>query len=252
MGGVAGDSESADQEPVHAADLLGTTLRRAREERLLKLEIVARRAGLTASLLSRYERGRVSVAWPIFVRVLETMDLQPRLTVERRFADIDPEIDAWAEKTPTERIGGFGDQLSEFVEAFATRGVTWAATGATAAVLLGVPLTLRRAEIAVPDDALPEVLSALKAAWVKPDLPIGDPLRYISALELLQTRQRTPWMAPMARLDVVVVPRSALVGLVTVRVEDTDVPVMPLHALDLDDDETVRRTLDRVRARRSG
>ncbi|MFL6137054.1 MAG: helix-turn-helix domain-containing protein [Frankiaceae bacterium] len=229
---------------------LGELLRGLRHERLLRLQDVARRAGLEPSTLSRYERGLIGVGWPLFQRVLAGLDLQARVVIERRYVDVDGEIDRMAALPVVERLGPAADDVALVAAALVGHGVRFALAGATAAVVLGVPLPLRCLQLAVAEDDLEVVPAAMRSCWGRLVLPAGDPLAYAGAREVLRQRPVTPWRLLASELELASMPAAVLERATRVRLGAEDVPVLPLDAL-LVEDPALRRTLDRFAARQS-
>ena len=237
------------------AQELGAVLRKLRHERLLRLRDVAGPAGLTPSSLSRVERGLVEARWPLFQRALAALDLQARVVIERRYVDLDAEIDQMTARTPLERLGEAADDLSTVAAAMRRHGVRFALAGTAAAVVLGVPLPLRRLKVAVAAADLDAVPAAMRACWARPALPAGDPLCWAAPGDLLRQRPVTPWQLPLGELELTVLPAPLLERASLVRLgvgegaeEAEAVPVLPLDALVVDD-PALRRTLDRFRER---
>jgi transcriptional regulator with XRE-family HTH domain len=231
---------------------LGGLLKQLRHERLLRLQDVAGPAGVADSTLSRVERGLVEARWSLFQRALAALDLQARVVVERRYVDIDGEIDRMLARSPEERLGDELGNVATVAAALREHAVRFALAGATAAVVLGVPLPLRRLQVAVAADDLEAVPTAMRSCRARPALPLGDPLRWVGAGELLRQRPVTPWQLLLGELELAVTATSVVERATPVQLGaamEVAVPVLPLDAL-IVDDPVLLRTLDRFRARR--
>ncbi len=85
----------------HADPILAALLKRLREERGIKQEQLAFNASLTASALSRIERGITSPAWVTVVRIAVALDVglvEIAATLERSRAP--------STETPADATGG--------------------------------------------------------------------------------------------------------------------------------------------------
>jgi transcriptional regulator with XRE-family HTH domain len=230
------------------ADGLGPLLRSLRHQRLLPLRDVAKRAGLATSTLSRCERGKAGVDWATFQRVLGALDLQARVVIERRYVDLDAEIDRVAALSVLERLGDDGDSVVELVAGLRRQGVRVALCGATAAIVMGVPLSVRCVQLAFADEDVGAVPAAMRSCLGRLALPAGDPDRYVGPAELLAVRTVTPWRLIYCDVELTKMPARALERAVGVRLGDVEVPVLPLDLL-LVDDPACQRMLDRFRDR---
>lgn len=233
-------------------------IRQARDRAGLDQRALAARGGCSQSALSCYERGTTSPSVSTLERLLAACGLQVRWELEPLWSDADaaltrpvlPLVDR-VRAALTEP--GYLAVLTREVEG---RGVPVALAGALAAVIHGLPVTTRRAEVWVPDDdeALEEVFVALDAARAQPrDRGLGVDEWSTAHLRALPT---THWrLRQTVDVDLRVVPADRLARLDRVSVPGTsygdaalDLPVLPLDALVLAEPSAARllqRLLDR-------
>ncbi|WP_203719352.1 helix-turn-helix domain-containing protein, partial [Asanoa siamensis] len=134
-----------DPEGYGLTTAIAPLLRLEREKAALTQAQLARRAGTTQQHLSRLEQGKVSPTASLLDRLFDALNLQLRLTVEARDADLDATLDAGGE---TE------DDLA--AELMMTRAVTktlppevpFLLDGQLGAALHGTPIKVRRTDLA--------------------------------------------------------------------------------------------------------
>ncbi|MDX6286445.1 MAG: hypothetical protein QOG53_1930 [Frankiales bacterium] len=136
------------------ADLVRTL----RERSGLSQQELADRAGVSQSVISRLERGKVLPGLDFLGRVLESLELQLILGTAPLWQTIDEQLEAAAGRSVEDVFedaelllfdGGFSllaadDSLAEIPHRFC---------GLTAAALLGAPVPIAQCEVVIPNDA---------------------------------------------------------------------------------------------------
>ncbi|MGH3423096.1 MAG: helix-turn-helix domain-containing protein [Nocardioidaceae bacterium] len=149
-------------------DSIAAVLFRLRWELCYSQEILARMLGISQARLSVYERGEVTPTWDVLARMLERIQLRPRIILE----------DTWEET---------GSDLREAAPVLAdlTNGYDWAATGELAARLLehaeqAADLTVLLAAPGRDLQRLHENLSGSQAfVWDRENGPLGQRYRVV-------------------------------------------------------------------------
>jgi len=216
------------------ATAIAPLLRAEREKAALTQAQLAGRAGTTQQHVSSLERGRLAPTTSLLDRLFDALDLQLRVTVEQRDADLDAGIDAAHEDD---------DQVA--AELRTTRTVTrtlnpevpFLIDGQLGAAMLGVPIKVRRTELAFAEPDAEQVAKWLAQlpnvrrwsdAWqdyapIDRDPRKPGPLRYW-----------TPWCELHLRLLPTLPPP------VEVIVEGQHHRVRPLPAIEADDPQIAR------------
>lgn len=142
-----------------------TILRRARRLAELSQREMADRAGLTASVIGDYERGRSSPTVRQLDRLLAAAGFQLETELVRRGADVDSLIKRALITPIEERVQDFRQVLNAFLPA--PDGLPFVIEGAAAAALQGAPIPASWLGVAVPDrdDALYRLAGAITAAF---------------------------------------------------------------------------------------
>jgi len=125
-------------------------LRDARDRAGMSQAELARNAGVDASLISQYERGRRAPGVAMLDRLVAAAGLQLRVELEPLGADIDARVRKAMARSPEERAG-----LTEYVYRGLVEwldGVPFVVEGLAAALLQGTPVDVRRVDIRLPDE----------------------------------------------------------------------------------------------------
>jgi transcriptional regulator with XRE-family HTH domain len=147
---------------------LATMLRDARHRAYLSQGAMAARSGVPQSSIAAFELRRRLPSLTVLARLLAALDLQPHITFEPRFVDLDALIDAAARATPMQRLlsawrhWSFPDRLMHRLAGPEGHAVV---AGPVAAALQGAPLTADRLDLLVPRD--PAVLQALERMFLE-------------------------------------------------------------------------------------
>lgn len=227
---------------------IGCLLRRARESRELSQEDLAELSGISQSVISAYERERKQPGWVAAERLFAAKGLQMRIELEPLDADLDRQIDAYAAMTAEERLRALPYVLKALDSHL--EGIPLVVTGAAAAALHRVPVPVRRVDLLLPDtDAAVDAFCAqlrkyLGRLW-RPETESWIGSAYYP--EVLREHGTTLWMFIIDQIRVTLV--EELPQAVTVVVDGTNIPALPLHEIELADPEAAR-LLARVRDRR--
>jgi transcriptional regulator with XRE-family HTH domain len=216
------------------ATAIAPLLRAEREKAALTQAQLARRAGTTQQHVSRLERGGLAPTTALLDRLFDALDLQLRVTVEQRDADLDAYIDA-AREDDDQVVAEL--QLTRAVTRSLNPEVPYLIDGQLGAAMLGVPIKVRRTELAFASADTEQVASWLAElpnvrrwsdAWhdyapIDRDPRKAGPLRYW-----------TPWCELHLRLLPTLPPP------VEVMVEGEPHRVRPLYAIEADDPQIAR------------
>lgn len=180
-------------------------LREARFEALLTQRQLAKRVGIAASSLSRYESGRAQPSLPMLDRILAACGKQVRGALEHLHADLDAELDALAAQSHRERLWSIEFLTPDFVQALpdgVVIGSAWAAA------LHGLPHEHDSGRLWLPDDpaTLDEMTAMLK--WRHPWLYVdGEPTSPFICLDTWARHPVARWRSTTAGFfETVVVP----------------------------------------------
>jgi transcriptional regulator with XRE-family HTH domain len=237
---------------VHAGRMdPGALIRQARQAAGLTQRELARRAGVTRTALSHYERRRRIPTIAMLEAVLAGAGQQVRAELEQLDSDVERAIAAVSEQPMADRDGVFGwGQINRIAE------VAHRVEGLAAASVLGAPVPVRTFELALSDeDSTFQWLSEEMMTWIaRIRVPAWDYFEVVqrppeSLRELIASE------CPDARFwlrsgftDAKVRLASAEVVARHVRVESPhgSIPVQPLHEIDTADPD-IGRTLQVMR-----
>jgi len=221
---------------------IGPLLKIEREKAALTQTQLARRAGSTQQHVSKLEAGQFAPTTALVDRLFDALGLQLRVSVEARDADLDTDLDR---ADDAEGIGVMVESVRVLTKTL-DPGVTVVVDGQLAAALQGVPIRIRRIELAFAESDLDLVATWLSSVpnilrwsekWgdfapVDPDPRQPGPLRYW-----------TPWAG--LTLRVMAGPPESI----AVVTDDGQVRVRPLADVERDDPQ-ISRLAERARARR--
>lgn len=109
---------------------------------------LARRAGIGLAVLNRYERGKRVPSFEMLGRLLAAAGFQVRMELEPLDAEVDEALQHQAGKSLAELVTDLGLSHAAWLQT-----VNYRLVGRTAALLLGAPVVVDVAEIAVADTA---------------------------------------------------------------------------------------------------
>jgi transcriptional regulator with XRE-family HTH domain len=147
-------------------------LRAARRAADLSQKGVARRAGLSAGALSRYESGRALPSLPALDRILAACDKDVRLLVVDRVEDLDVELARLAALSRKRRAEEGGFMRACFLERLVRHDVPVLVAGSWAAGIHGIPAEPADGQLLVPDDG--DVLRRLAEAFMRGSVPFRE------------------------------------------------------------------------------
>lgn len=133
-------------------------LRQARREADLGQRELAEKAGLSPSMLSRYERGHRLPTLAVLDRLLAACDRDVRLVLVRRQADVHDELARRAQLSWEERCG---PRLAPLLARLVAHDCRVVVAGAWAVLLHGLPADDADGVLLVPRDRVDQVAAAL-------------------------------------------------------------------------------------------
>jgi transcriptional regulator with XRE-family HTH domain len=148
---------------------VAAALRAARRAADLSQKGVARRAGLSAGALSRYESGRSLPSLQSFDRILAACGKDVRLVVVDRVDDLDVELARLARLSRRRRAEEGGFLRASFLERLIRRDVPVLVAGSWAAGIHGIPTEPADGRLLVLDDV--DLLARLAAAFMSGSVP---------------------------------------------------------------------------------
>ncbi len=125
---------------------LGRLVARARHRARLSQTELAERAGIHRTMLNRYERGVVAPSFEMLGRLLGAAGFQVRMELEPLDDALDNALRRQARVSVAELVRGLGLPHASWLDT-----VDYRLVGNTAALLLGAPIVVDVAEIAVAD-----------------------------------------------------------------------------------------------------
>ncbi|HEX6577625.1 MAG TPA: helix-turn-helix transcriptional regulator, partial [Jiangellaceae bacterium] len=229
----------------------GALIRQARHAAGLTQRELARRAGVTRTALSHYERGRRMPTIAALRAVLAATGQQVRAELERLDADVERAIAAAAAQPTADRDGVFGwVQINRIAE------VAHRVEGMAAASVFGAPVLVTTFELALADeDATFRWLAEVMTSWTaRIRVPAWDYLEVVQrppeSLRELITRECPDarfWLrSGFTDARVRLAPAEVVARHVLVESPHGSIPVQPLHEIDTVDPE-VGRVLEIMR-----
>ena len=141
-----------DPEPARSTAGVGDELRLARERANLSLREAADKAGVSRGYLSKAENGKVVPSWEMLVRIAAAYGREPRLRLLSLQDDLLARTKQMVNQAPLRRLSGQRPNPQAAIFRLIDAGVACVISGAAAAVLQGLPMTIDRLSVLVRDD----------------------------------------------------------------------------------------------------
>lgn len=225
-------------------------VRAARAETGLSQKALAKRAGVSAPTLSRFESGAALPSVAMLERVLAACGRDAQWRLVHRHADLDELLDRLAAEPPSERLYGMGFQAGFLVHQLAPVGVLIG--GAWAAALHGLPHEhdLGRLWVSGDVETAQAVIALLRRCMVNL-LEDGRPVGASYDPAMLQRHRDSSWVVRGVQFRLTVLDQTQAWP-TEVRMSGRDGPLRVLAAAELGEQEGVRpEVLQRWLERRS-